>query len=124
MDLKTIGEALVAHCNNGTERQALDTLYAEDAVSVEANPNPQSGTAITEGRTGIHGKHDWWDNAMETHSTKADGPYLHGEDRFAVIFKADATDKESGQRFQMKEVGIYTVAGGKIVREEFFYTMG
>lgn len=123
MDLKAIGEALVAHCNAGTEREALNTLYADNAVSVEATPNPQTGTAVTEGLDGINGKHDWWDNSMETHSAKADGPYLHGEDRFAVNFEVDATDKESGQRFTMKEVAIYTVGGGKIVKEEFFYTM-
>jgi hypothetical protein len=30
----------------------------------------------------------------------------------------------AGQRMRMEEVGMYTVQGGKIVREEFFYTMG
>ena len=58
------------------------------------------------------------------HSEKTEGPYLHGDDRFAVIFEFDATNKHSGQRTQMKEVGVYTVDdGGKIVREEFYYTM-
>lgn len=123
MTLEDIGKALVAHCNAGTEREGLATLYADDAVSVEANPNPQTGSAVTEGLAGIIGKHDWWDSAMETHSTKATGPFPHGDDRFAVIFEADATDKESGQRFSMQEVGVYTVADGKIVREEFFYAM-
>ena len=41
-----------------------------------------------------------------------------------MIFEFDTTNKQSGKRSQMKEVGIYTVNdGGKIVREEFFYTM-
>ena len=35
----------------------------------------------------------------------------------------DAEEKASGNRHKMKELGIYTVAGGKIVKEEFFYTM-
>jgi len=123
MDVRKIGDTLVSHCNAGTERDALETLYADDALSIEAAANPVTGTAITEGKTGIRGKHDWWDNAMDTHMSKADGPYPHGDDRFAVIFEADATDKESGQRFQMKEIGVYTVAQGKIIKEEFFYTM-
>ena len=46
---------------------------------------------------------------------------LHGEDRFAVIFEVQGKEKASGNAFDMKEVGIYHVADGKIVREEFFY---
>ncbi|MEM1376533.1 MAG: nuclear transport factor 2 family protein [Pseudomonadota bacterium] len=123
MDLKEIGEKLVAHCNAGTEREALDTLYSDDAVSVEANPNPETGTAVTEGKAGIHGKHDWWDNAMTDTDMKAEGPFPHGDDRFAVIFSGQTTDKESGQRFDLHEVGVYTAADSKIVKEEFFYSM-
>ena len=29
----------------------------------------------------------------------------------------------AGQRMQMQEVGLYTVTGGKITREEFFYSI-
>ncbi|MEO1701628.1 MAG: nuclear transport factor 2 family protein [Pseudomonadota bacterium] len=123
MDVKEIGEALVAHCNSGSEREALKTLYAENAVSVEPTPMEEGGSAVTEGLAGINGKHDWWDNAMETHSFNADGPYPHGDDRFAVIFEADVTDKEKDQRFQFKEIAVYTVADGKIVKEEFFFSM-
>ena len=46
---------------------------------------------------------------------------MAGEDRFALIFDMDVTNRETGQRMQMREVGLYTVADGKIVREEFFY---
>ena len=60
---------------------------------------------------------------MEVHESSTEGPFLHGSDRFAVVFAMDATERESGQRMQMTEVGVYTVSGGKITREEFFYTM-
>ncbi|MEL6600761.1 MAG: SnoaL-like domain-containing protein [Pseudomonadota bacterium] len=36
----------------------------------------------------------------------------------------DTTEKSSGQRTQGREVAIYTVADGKITREEFFYGGG
>ena len=55
-------------------------------------------------------------------STKG-GPFPHGNDRFCVMFDYDVTNKPSGQRFQMEEVGLYTVADGKISKEEFFYAM-
>ncbi|MEM0923015.1 MAG: nuclear transport factor 2 family protein [Pseudomonadota bacterium] len=123
MDLKEIAETLCTHCRNGTEAEGLASLYAEDAVSVEAMPMPGTDSPETHGVAGIQGKHDWWNGAMEMHDGSVDGPYLHGPDRFAVIFELDATERASGNRSKMKEVGIYTVAEGKIVREEFFYTM-
>ena len=55
------------------------------------------------------------------HETTAAGPYLHGTDRFSVVFGMDVTNKTSGERVQMQEVAVYTVRDGKIVREEFFY---
>ena len=122
--LKSTADRLVAHCRAGTTKEGLKELYDPDAVSVEAAPMPGADTAETNGVKGIEGKHDWWASAMEVHSASADGPYLHGDDRFAVIFEFDATEKASGKRNQMKEVGVYTVDGaGKIVREEFYYTM-
>jgi ketosteroid isomerase-like protein len=40
-----------------------------------------------------------------------------------VSFRFEVTHKPSGQRMKMQEMGLYTVAGGKIVKEEFFYDM-
>ena len=75
----------------------------------------------TQGLAGIRGKHDWWYGAHEVHAVSAEGPFLFGEDRFSLIFDMDVTNRESGERSQMREVGVYTVQDGKIVREEFFY---
>ena len=121
--LADIANQLVANCREGREMQGLDDLYAADAVSVEAMPMPGMDSPESSGLTAIKGKHEWWANAMEVHSASVDGPYLHGADRFAVIFEIDATDKSTSERTQMKELGVYTVRDGKIVREEFFYTM-
>ncbi|MBI1238322.1 MAG: nuclear transport factor 2 family protein [Alphaproteobacteria bacterium] len=119
--LAEIARQLVALCRIGKEAQALDTLYAGGAVSIEAMPMP--GTASTEasGLEAIRAKHAWWNGAMDVHRASVEGPYLHGSDRFGVIFEIDATNKASGQRQSMKEIGLYTVADGKIVREEFFH---
>jgi ketosteroid isomerase-like protein len=119
MTLKEIAEALVDGCRTGKERENLDRLYHPDAVSVEAADYTGQGRE-TAGLAGIRGKHDWWDGAMEVHSAEVEGPFLHGDDRFAVIFDIDATDRASGQRMPMREVAVYHVADGRIVREEFF----
>jgi hypothetical protein len=36
-------------------------------------------------------------------------------------FIFDVTDKPSGKRTTMDEVGLFTIENGKITREEFFY---
>ena len=118
MDMATIASKLVEHCRNGTEREGLQELYAQNAESVEAKDGP-SGSRVAQGRAQIRGKHDWWAENFEVHSSSADGPYIH-DNSFAVIFEMDVTEKASGERSQMKEVALYHVSDGKIVREEFF----
>lgn len=122
--MKATAEKLVGYCRSNDTIKGLDELYDPGAVSVEASAMPGTDSPATEGVDGIKGKHEWWNNSFEVHSAAVDGPYPHGDDRFAVIFEMDVTHKESGQRSQMKEVGVYSVnEAGKIVREEFYYDM-
>lgn len=118
MDIKEIADALVEGCRSGREVENLDRLYADDAVSVEGMDHGNGRE--TKGLDGIKGKHAWWDNAMEVTRQDVSAPMIHGDDRFAVIFDVDAREKANGTEITMKEVAIYHVAGGKIVREEFF----
>src|SRR5262249_42887192 len=96
--------------------EALDTLYDQDVVSVEAGLD--GGPPETRGKEGVRGKIDWWVKAMEVHSFTPNGPFV-AHDRFVIQYDADVTDKESKQRRKLSEVGVYTVKNGKIVREEF-----
>lgn len=122
--LRETAEALVACCRENRTEEGLRTLYHPDAVSVEAMAMPGSGSRETHGLDGIRGKHEWWYANHDVHEATAEGPFLHGDDRFGVIFGMDVTFKGDGTRHQMQELGIYTVnAEGHIVREEFFYTM-
>ncbi|HME88326.1 MAG TPA: nuclear transport factor 2 family protein [Chthoniobacterales bacterium] len=97
--------------------EALDTLYDDNIVSVEARTQDGSSPE-TRGKEGVRGKIDWWVNEMQVHSFKASEPFV-AHDRFVVQYDADVTDKQSKKRFQLSEVGVYTVKNGKIVREEF-----
>jgi hypothetical protein len=96
---------------------AASTFNAPNIVSLEAMDGPM---ARIEGTAAVKAKSDWWYGAHEVHSAVATGPYVNGE-QFAVIFNLDVTAKETGQRMQMQEVGLYTVKGGKIVEEKFMY---
>jgi len=102
--------------------EALDTLYGNDIVSVEAF-SVGGGPTETRGKEGVRGKIDWWVNAMEVHSFKASEPFV-GHDRFVVQYDADVTDKKTKERRKLSEVGVYTAKNGKIVREEFLPRVG
>lgn len=116
--LATAGR-LVALCREGREKEGLDTLYAPECVSVEATPGPE---AVASGLEAIRAKHAWFEGANELHETTVEGPFPHGEDRFAVIFGMVVSDRASGARTAMREVAVYSVDdAGRIVREEFFY---
>lgn len=121
--LMVTAQKLVNNCCAGTELQGLDDYYHPDCVSVEALDMQGNGRE-TAGLEGIKGKHQWWSNAIEEHSSSTEGPFLHGDNQFSVIFKADVTWKESGERMKMKEIGVYTVNdNGQITREKFFYSI-
>jgi hypothetical protein len=117
-----IGKKFVALCKDGKSAECLETLFAKNAVSVEAATPPGSERTVA-GLEAIRAKGKWWVDNHVVHKAEVSGPYPH-DDRFAVRFVYDVTNKPSGQRMTMDEIGLFTVVGGKIAREEFFYTMG
>ncbi len=118
MSTQEIAEKLAQHCRDHTEAEALETLYSDDAVSVE--PMAMEGQSpVSSGKAAIAAKHDWWNTNFEVHGGNVEGPFLNG-DAFSLIFEIDATDKNSGQRWKAKEVALYETDGGKIVKESFF----
>jgi len=56
---------------------------------------------------------------FEVHSIKASAP-LVADNWFSVKFEIDTTDKKSGKRSILSEIGVYKVADGKIVKEHYF----
>jgi hypothetical protein len=119
-DLRSIADRLVELCKSDQTEIILSELNHPDIVSVEAMSMPGVPAEIR-GIDAVRQKHAWWYGAFEVHGATCEGPFLHGDDRFAVIFGMDVTNRETKVREQMREVGIYTVTGGRIVREEFFY---
>lgn len=102
--------------------EILTELFSKDATSVEA-ATPPGGDRTAKGLDAIRGKGKWWTDNHTVHKADVFGPYPH-DDRFAVRFLYDITNKPSGKRLTMDEVGVFTVENGKIVREEFFYQTG
>jgi len=122
MTVNEIANRYVALCKEGRFGACFDELFAADAVSVEAFAPPGQDPVCT-GLPAIRAKSEWWGNNHEIHKAEAFGPYPNGN-RFAVRFSFDVTNKPSGKRMAMDEVGLFTVENGKISREEFFYQAG
>jgi ketosteroid isomerase-like protein len=122
MSTMDIANKMIALCKQGKNEEALNTLFAEDAVSVEAVAM-EGGSREAKGLAAIRAKGQWWVSNHEVHSANITGPWPNG-DRFVVGFNYDVTFKPTGKRMTMDEVGLYTIQNGKIVREEFFYTGG
>lgn len=122
MNTMEIAKKLVTLCKEGRNADAVNTLFSDDAVSVEAGA-PPGGQREFKGLAAIKAKGEWWMANHEIHSANVTGPWPHDE-RFVVGFQYDVTNKPSGKRMKMDEVGLYTIKNGKIVREEFFYDMG
>ena len=122
MTTQEIAKRYVALCQQGKFDACLDELYAKNALSVEAAP-PPGGEKTAKGLDAIKAKgKDWQDNHL-VHKAEVSGPFPN-ENRFAVRFLFDVTDKPSGKRTTMDEVGLFTIENGKITREEFFYPNG
>lgn len=117
MNTEAVAKKVVELCRKQAWREAVDSLYAEDIVSVEAH-GMGGESPEKRGLEAVRGKVDWWTNSMEVHSFEVSEPFV-AHDRFVVRFDVDVTDKDSKKRFQMSEVGVYTVKDGKVVREEF-----
>jgi hypothetical protein len=120
MSTEKIANVLVELCRQGKNLEAIEQYYSPDVVSVESMSGPERETT---GLDAVLGKSKWWVENHEVHSAEVNGPYL-GENQFALEFKYDVTQKFSGKRLQMHEMGLYTVAGDKITHEHFFYPTG
>ena len=117
MNTTEVAQKVVELTRRQAWHEAVDILYDKDIVSVEARAS-EDAPGEKRGIEAVRGKADWWVAAMEVHRFKVSDPFV-AHDRFVVQYDVDVTEKESQKRFQMSEMGIYTVKNGKIVREEF-----
>jgi hypothetical protein len=123
MSLKTIAEQFVELCNQGKNFDVMETMYAPDIVSIEA-----SGEQVA-GKEPVIEKSRRWQAVNALNSEKVRGPFFDGapgagdrsSGQFAVFYTFDVTPKSTGRRVSLEEVGLYTVEGDQITREQFYY---
>lgn len=119
MTTQAIAEKLVALCREGAFHQAQEELYAEDAVSIEPNDNPEIPRE-TKGLAGIFEKSRKFDKWVEEmHGCTVSKPLVAGS-AIAFTLSLDVTMKGK-PRTKMDELCVYEVKNGKIVLEQFFF---
>jgi hypothetical protein len=121
MTTQEVATRLVSLCSQGKFDEAMESLYSPDIVSMEAGA-PPGMSRESKGFDAVKAKGEWWTANHEVHSCNVEGPLVAGS-HFAVTFKMDVTFKPQSKRFTMEEVAVYKVVNGKIVYEEFFYSM-
>ena len=121
MTTQEIADAVVALCSKGQFHEAMETLYSPEIVSIEPYA-PEGGSREAKGMDAVAAKAQWWMENHEAHSVEVEGPIVAGS-HFSVVFKMDVTFKPAERRFMMEEVAVYKVEDGKIVYEEFFYSI-
>lgn len=113
-----IGKAIVDHVNTRgqTDDQPLwDAHWSPDCVSIEGNGERFEGMAA------IRKKNEEWMKQHTVHSCEAQGPHC-GPDFAAITFEIDLEPNDgSWPRTTMKEIGLYKIAGGKVVEERFLF---
>jgi hypothetical protein len=121
MTTQEVAAKLVEMCSQGKFQEAVAALYSDDIVSMEAG-GPPGQSRESKGLAAIKAKGEWWAANHEVHSSVVEGPLVAGS-HFAVTFKMEITFKPQNRRFHMEEIAVYKVVDGKIVYEEFFYSM-
>ena len=118
MTTKEIASRLVELCRQGKIEDVQKELFADNAVSIEANDS--MGPRTTEGLPAILKKGEMFNSMIqEFHGSEISDPVVGGNS-FAISWNLDATMK--GQdRMTMSEVCVYQVKDDKIVSEQFFY---
>lgn len=117
MTTNEVGNKVVELVRKQAWREAIDTLYGEDIVSVESSGR-EGQSPEKRGIEAVRAKTDWWIASMNVYDFQATGPFV-AHDRFVVIYDMEFGEKSSPDRIKMSEAGVYTVKEGKIVREEF-----
>jgi len=86
-----VGKQLVDLCRQRKFHHVVETLYANNIVSIEV-AGDENMPARLEGLDKVLAKSVWWCANHEVHSAKVQGPYPHG-DRFIVNFTMEVTPK-------------------------------
>lgn len=121
MTTEQIANQLVELCRVGKYEEAYQQLFDPQIVSQEPEGSVLDKTV---GMEALAQKGEQWNSMLETvHSSEVSDPIV-AENYFACTMKTVVTMKGAAEQSSMEEICVYEVRDGKIVKEQFFYTVG
>jgi hypothetical protein len=117
MNIGEIAEKFVNWRNNDDASTLRTELYSPDIESIEDGNTSDIGRV--KGMEGLKKKGEGLSQHFEVHHIKASKPIL-ADNFFSVKFEIDTTDKRTGKRAILSEIGVFKVNDSKIVKEHYF----
>lgn len=113
-----IANRLVELGRQGKIEEIQKELFSDDIVSIE----PMGDNPIAKGMAAIIEKGKQFEASLEAvHGSELTEPIVVGN-WFSIGWTFDATMKGRG-RMKMEEICVYHVKDGKIISEQFFFSM-
>ena len=117
MNIGEIADKFVNWRNNDDAGTLRTELYSPDIESIEDGNTSDIGRV--KGMEGLKKKGEGLSQNFEVHHIKASTPTL-ADNFFSVKFEIDTTDKRTGKRAILSEIGVFKVNDSKIVKEHYF----
>ena len=117
MNIGEIAQYFVQWRNEGDGNKIRMELYSADIESIEEGFDNEIGRVT--GMSGLGKKGQGLKKQFEVYNIKASDPVI-ADNWFSIKFEIDSTDKKSGKRSTLSEIGVFKVKGGKIVKEHYF----
>ena len=115
MTNQEIAEKLVEYCRTGNYQECYQELYAPDAVSIE--PDGKTAKGLEEfAKKG----EEWNERIVEFKGSYTGDPIVAGN-YFSLAMGITAIFNDSPEVVDFKEICVYEIKDGKIVKEQFFY---
>ena len=116
MNINEIAGKFVNWRNENDQRMRTE-LYSAGIESIEEGNTSEIGHV--KGMEGLKKKGQGLSRDFEVHNIKASDPVV-ADNWFSVKFEIDTTNKKTGNRSTLSEIGVYKVEDGKIVKEHYF----
>jgi len=121
MTTQQVADKWAEYCKTGQWDKAQSELYHQDCVSIEME-GAEGFPYKVEGMENIHKKGLQWNQMVEDfHGMEIEGPIVAGN-HFTASMKMDITMKGQERRVD-EEIALFTVKDGKIISEQFFYSL-
>lgn len=120
MTTQEVAQQWAQMCREGKNIECIEALYGENVVSKEM-PGVPYGEQVSGKQNVLTKSKEWLDNVVEFHSNEISDPVV-AHNHFTSKMSFDVTFKDRGRQ-QMEEVCVFEVKDGKIVNEQFFYSM-